>query len=59
MDTRTPRPMTEAEQARALGDIYALFLRGASYEAEQVLLSDPLAERLDDGDAQGEPTEPE
>ena len=51
--------MTEAEQARALGDIYALFLRGASYEAEQVLLSDPLAERLDDGDAQGEPTEPE
>ena len=38
--------MTEAEQARALADIYAVLLRGASNEAEQVLLSDPPAERL-------------
>ena len=51
MDKRTPRPMTQAEQARALGDIYAVPLRGASNEAEQDLLSDPPAERLADGDA--------
>ena len=46
MKDRQPRPMTEAEQARALADIYAVLLRGASNEAEQVLLSDPPAERL-------------
>ena len=46
MKDRQPRPMTEAEQRRALADIYAVLLRGASNEAEQVLLSDPPAERL-------------